>query len=105
MPWVGMVPRRLAGMDWVELEECPRACVAVSAWARLAGLAWLDDVPDGWGLLIPWCSSVHTFGMRFALDVAFLGPDGRVLRLDRAVPGRRVLRCRRAVAVLEWRAR
>jgi uncharacterized membrane protein (UPF0127 family) len=100
-----MVPKRLAGMDWIELEECPRAYVAVAAWQRLIGLAWLDAVPDGSGLLIPWCSSVHTFGMRFALDVDFLGPDGRVLRAERAVAPRRLLRCAGATAVLEWPAR
>ena len=100
-----MVPKRLDGLDCVVLEECPRAYVATSPWARLVGLAWLDDLPADCGLLIPWCGSVHTFGMRFALDVAFLGPDGRTLRLDRAVPARRVLRCRGAVAVLERRAR
>jgi len=100
-----MVPKRLAGLDWVVLEECPRAYVATSPWLRLVGLAWLDELPEECGLLIPWCGSVHTFGMRFALDVTFLGPDGRALRLDRAVPVRRVLRCRGAVAVLEQPAR
>ena len=88
-----MEPKRLAGMDWVELEDCARAYVATGLWTRLVGLAWLDELPEGCGLLIPWCRSVHTFGMRFALDVDFLGADGRVLR------------CRGAVAVLERQAR
>ncbi len=100
-----MAPRRLDGLDWVELAECPRAYVATSAWTRLVGLAGLRDLPEDCGLLIPWCASVHTFGMRFALDVEFLGGRGETLRLDRAVPARRVLRCRGAVAVLERRAR
>ena len=39
--------------------------------------------------------------MRFALDVAFLDAEGRVLRLERDVPPNRVLGCRRAAAVLE----
>jgi hypothetical protein len=37
------------------------------------------------GLLIPRCPSVHTVGMRFAIDVAFVhwpAPDGRVTVLD-----------------------
>lgn len=98
-----MTPRRLAALEWVALAECPRACVARSGWARLIGLARLnrEEIPEGWGLLIPRCSSIHTFGMRFALDVAFLDRDGRVLRRVEAVPPRRVLWCRGAAAVLE----
>lgn len=78
--------------------------MARSARARLLGLARLDDVPRDCGLLIPRCSSVHTFGMRFALDVAFLDRHGNTIRLDRAVAPGRVVRCRGAAAVLERRA-
>ena len=52
-------------------------------------------------LLIPRCRSVHTFGMRFALDLVWLAADGRVVRVDRAVPPFRVRTCRRAAAVIE----
>jgi len=52
-------------------------------------------------LLIPRCSSVHTFGMRFALDLFFLDREGRVIGVRRAVPPRRVVRWRGAAAVLE----
>ena len=54
--------------------------VARSFRARLLGLAFLRRLPPDCGLLIPRCSSVHTFGMRFALDVVFLDGDGEVLR-------------------------
>ena len=86
------------------MEGCPRAYVAEGWRARLLGLAWLDDLPDGYGLLIPRCSSVHTFGMRFALDIDFLGHGGTVVRRMEAVPPRRVLWCSGAVAVLERKA-
>jgi uncharacterized membrane protein (UPF0127 family) len=69
--------------------------------ARALGLALLRELPHGHALLIPACRSVHTFGMRFPIDVAFLGEDGAVLRVDRGVPPRRVLFCRRAFAALE----
>ena len=99
-----MVPRRLRGLEEVALQGCPRAFVAESARARLLGLAWLDELPDGCGLLLPRCSSVHTFGMRFELDVTFLDAAGSAIRRDRAVPAWRVLWCRGAAAVLERRA-
>ena len=75
--------------------------VAVGVRARLLGLALLDREAAGPGLLIPRCASVHTFGMRFALDVWFLGSDDEVLDIRRAVPSRRFVAHRGAVAVLE----
>jgi uncharacterized protein len=69
--------------------------------ARLLGLAHLDRDEAGPGLLIPRCSSVHTFGMRFALDLVFLDRDGRPCSVRRAVPPSRLASDRRAVAVLE----
>ena len=69
--------------------------------SRLLGLAWRDRSRAGPGLLIPRCSSVHTFGMRFELDVFFLDQGGRVISERRRVPPRRVIWCRGASAVLE----
>jgi uncharacterized membrane protein (UPF0127 family) len=68
---------------------------------RLLGLAFRREAPHGEALLIPRCRSVHTFGMRFPLDIAFLDEHGSVMRLERSVPPRRVLYCRGASAVLE----
>jgi uncharacterized membrane protein (UPF0127 family) len=75
--------------------------IATRFRARLLGLAGLDRELAGAGLLIPRCSSVHTFGMRFALDLAFLDREDRALEICRAVPARRLVWCRGAVAVLE----
>ena len=75
--------------------------VAVGFRARLLGLAHLDRAAAGPGVLIPRCAAVHTFGMRFALDLYFLGPDDGILAVRRAVPPRRFVSHRGAVAVLE----
>jgi uncharacterized membrane protein (UPF0127 family) len=75
--------------------------VAAGRRARLFGLALLDRADAGPGLLLPRCSSVHTFGMKFALDVYFLADDDTVLAARRAVPPRRFVACRGAAAVLE----
>jgi uncharacterized protein len=75
--------------------------VAKDFRTRLRGLAFRDRSEAGPGLLIPRCASVHTFGMRFSLDVYFLDAEGRILSVKRAVPPRRILWQRGASAVLE----
>jgi uncharacterized membrane protein (UPF0127 family) len=75
--------------------------VASTRLARLLGLSHLDLDDAGPGLLIPRCSSVHTFGMRFALDLVFLDGDGGPCSVRRGVPPRRLAWDRRARAVLE----
>jgi uncharacterized membrane protein (UPF0127 family) len=74
--------------------------VARSARARLLGLALLDRAEAGAGLLLPDCSSIHTFGMRFALLVVFLDCRGSPLAM-RYLPPRRVAQHGEAGAVLE----
>jgi uncharacterized membrane protein (UPF0127 family) len=74
--------------------------VAHSARARLMGLALLDRGEAGAGLLLPRCSSVHTFGMRFPLLVVFLDVRRQPLAL-RLVQPRRFAAVRSAAAVLE----
>jgi uncharacterized membrane protein (UPF0127 family) len=75
--------------------------VARGRRARLLGLAHLDRGAAGAGLLLPGCRSVHTFGMRFALDLVFLDGAGKPLLARHRVPARRVVFHRAAAAVLE----
>ncbi|HEX6666924.1 MAG TPA: DUF192 domain-containing protein [Solirubrobacterales bacterium] len=75
--------------------------VATGFRSRLLGLAFLSRAAVGAGLLIPRCASVHTFGMRFRLDLVFLDGEGRVLAVRRRVPPRRFVWQRAAAAVLE----
>jgi uncharacterized protein len=75
--------------------------IAATRRARLLGLAFIDRDEAGEGLVIPDCRSVHTFGMRFALDLVFIDAHGRVVELRREVPPRRLVRCPAADSVLE----
>jgi uncharacterized protein len=75
--------------------------VATGIPARLLGLAHLDREEVGPGLLIPRCSGVHTFGMRFALDLVFLDGHGEAISARRGIPPRHLVWERGAAAVLE----
>ena len=80
-----------------------RVIEAQSFRSRLLGLALRRDLDPREALLIPRCASVHTFGMRFAIDVVFLDEEGRVLEVRHHVPPARVVRHRGAAAALETR--
>ncbi|MBV8580482.1 MAG: DUF192 domain-containing protein [Candidatus Eremiobacteraeota bacterium] len=57
--------------------------------ARLVGLIGRRDIEPDEGLWFERCTSIHTFGMRSAIDVVFADARGRVLALkNRLVPGR-----------------
>ena len=75
--------------------------VARGVAARLLGLALLSRKRAGPGLLIPRCAAIHSFGMRFALDVVFLDADLKPLRRVSCLASGRFARCRGAAAVLE----
>jgi uncharacterized membrane protein (UPF0127 family) len=64
---------------------------ARTPWSRLVGLLGHAHLPQGEGLLIVPCSSVHTFFMRFPIDVAFLDREGKVVRMFVSVPPFRIL--------------
>ena len=70
-----------------------------SHMARLRGL--LGTMPNEDLVLLTPCSDVHTFGMSYSLDLAFIDARGRVLKSYRNVePGSR-LRCAHAKGVVE----
>ncbi len=69
--------------------------VARSRRARRRGLLGRARI-DG-ALVLPRCRQVHTFGMRFAIDVAFCTADGMVLRVITLRPNR--------ISPVIWRSR
>lgn len=74
---------------------------AIHWWDRLRGLLGRPVPAAGFGLLIAPCRAVHTFGMRYPIDVAFLDGQGRVVGLHRGLGRMRVAACAGARAALE----
>jgi uncharacterized protein len=107
MLWNGR-PRSGGGTETDRLARLPRrrvlgfeVAVATDRRSRLLGLALLPPQRAGAGLLLPRCRAIHTFGMRFPLDVVFLDAAGRPLRWVLGVRAGRLLAHRRARSVLE----
>ena len=76
--------------------------VATSFRARSRGLLGRDGVEGA--LLLRPASSIHTFRMRFAIDVAFVDRDLVVLRTMTVPPGRVTRVVPRAKGVVEAEA-
>lgn len=64
--------------------------VAETSAKRAKGLLGRDALADGEGLLFKHCSSLHTLFMRFAIDIAFISKEGKVLKLAHSVPPFRI---------------
>ena len=58
---------------------------AFDSKSRRTGLLGRDSLPEGCALIIAPSQAIHTFSMRFAIDVAFVARDGRVLKVRRAM--------------------
>lgn len=72
-----------------------RIAEAIGHRSRARGLLGRDGLAGDEGLWLP-VRSIHTVGMRFAIDVVWLDRHGLPLRIDaRVVPGR-LRSCRRA---------
>jgi len=78
--------------------------VADTFWSRFRGLMATDaaSFPAGHGLWILPCSSVHTFSMRFPIDVIYLDKNKVVVHIEKSLKPWRVGPIRlRAASVLE----
>lgn len=91
----------------VEGRETPLATTVETAFdsaSRKKGLLGRDGLADGTALVIAPCSAVHTFAMRFPIDVIFAQRDGRIVKMRQAMPVSRVSGAIRAFAVIEMAA-
>ena len=55
-----------------DTDLCPNCGVAHSLLLRVRGLMFRPSLPEGEGLWISPCPSIHMFNMKFALDAVFL---------------------------------
>jgi uncharacterized membrane protein (UPF0127 family) len=74
---------------------------AFDSASRKRGLLKHDFLPEGSGLVIAPSSAIHTFFMRFAIDVAFVAKNGCVVKLRPNLVPCRVAAAWGAFAVIE----
>ena len=75
--------------------------LALDSPSRRRGLLGRDAFDKGSALVIAPCAAIHTFFMRFAIDVVFVTRDGRVLKTYSALARSRIAFSIGAFAVIE----
>lgn len=88
--------RLVAGPDAVI-----EAYLARTWYRRFRGLLGKRALHRNEGLLLSPCRSIHTFNMPYAIDVAFLDEQARIVAIELNVPRGRMLKCSHAHATLE----
>ncbi len=64
--------------------------VADTFFRRLKGLLGRRELPVGRGMLLKPANSIHTIGMKFAIDVLFLDRNGIILKIIDNMPSGRI---------------
>jgi uncharacterized membrane protein (UPF0127 family) len=83
---------------------CESCVVADTPAIRMRGLLGRKDLPRGEGILLQPAPSIHTFFMRFPIDVVFLNDDMEVVGIRSNLGPWRAISCRGAKSVLELAA-
>ena len=79
--------------------------MADSFFTRLAGLMLQKKLPQGTGLLLAPCNSVHMCFMRFAIDVIYIDKEYKILKVVKNLkPWVGLSMCNNAWATLEMAA-
>jgi uncharacterized protein len=82
-----------------ELARC--AEVADHGAARNKGLLGRTSLPPGEGLWIVPCESVHTFFMKFPIDLVYIDRNKKVKKVRNNVPPWRLSACLSAHSIIE----
>lgn len=60
---------------------CNNMMVASDLYLRLKGLMFSEELPGCDGFLIKPCNSIHTFFMRYSLDLVFLDNNFKIVKV------------------------
>lgn len=79
--------------------------IADSFFSRFRGLMFRKSVEDDYALHIKPCNQIHTFSMRFAIDVIYLSKDGTVVEIHENVKPNKICKAvKNAESVIEINA-
>ena len=81
-----------------------KAQVADSFFSRLIGLMFKESIGQDEALIFYNATSIHTFFMRFPIDIVFLDKNKRIIRICRALAPWKMVFCPKAYITIEFPA-
>jgi uncharacterized membrane protein (UPF0127 family) len=82
-----------------------RVFIARSFFRRFSGLLFRESLKSDEVFILKDCKSIHTIGMRYSLDVAFIDNDGKIIAIfENLCPWKITPYIAEAVFVLEARS-
>ena len=78
-----------------------RLHVARTCQERMRGLLGRESLADDEGMWLPNCRLIHTFGMKFRIDVVYLNRRLEVRKVVAGLPPHRLSACLAADSVIE----
>lgn len=75
--------------------------LADNPWKRFKGLLGREGLPDGSGLYITPCNSIHSFFMRFSFDAIFIDKKNMIIDIIEEMPPGKIKYCFSAHSVIE----
>ncbi len=94
-----MIARAIVEQNGVTVVE--RLHVARGARERTRGLLSHDSLPDGEGMWFPACRLIHTFGMKFSIDLVYLNEQLEICKIVEDMRPGRLSACLAAESVIE----
>ncbi len=77
------------------------AQVADNFFKRLIGLMFKKSIDPDYGLIFYEVNSIHTFFMRFPIDIVFLDKNNQIIRICQALRPWRMVFCRHGKTTIE----
>lgn len=74
----------------------------LSTWSKLKGLIAKPYLDEGEYYVFASCTAIHTFGMRFELDVIFCNKAGDIVKYCRQVAPNRIVFVTNAFFAIEF---
>ncbi len=74
----------------------------ISSWAKMKGLIAKPYLKQDEYYVFPACNAIHTFGLRFPIDVVFCNKFGEVVRYNRLLSPNRIVFVAKAFFAIEF---
>ncbi len=63
-----------------------KVVMATSILSRMRGLMFRNEIEKDEGIILEPCNSIHTFFMKFPIDVVFINKKNKIIKIYKSLP-------------------